>query len=440
MEEKKRVLIIEDEFIIALYIEKVLEKKGYDVVGVFDTGEGVLEKIEELTPDVLLVDIMLEGEMTGIETVHKINEIIEVCVIYLTSNSNKSIREEAKKTYPMAFLKKPLDEELLTNTIDFSLNLQEELEKATKKLHKKNKRYKMQLDELSETTQHLATATLRERDIKNQLKSTIDALEDSRIIITEQNKSISAINYAKRIQEAIIPNIEEVRREIPNTDWFYRSKGIVSGDFPYFRKKEHLLYYAAVDCTGHGVPGAMMSLIGYLLLNDILSDSEDYSPSQVLSELHRGVVSSLKQDRMGNRTSDGMDVAICCYNTITKKLTYSGAHRPLYQVRTGEQVIQYKGGRYPIGGTQHKSEHVYPNYDVEIITGDRVYLFSDGFPDQFGGDENLKFGAKRMRRLLEENSDKTISENITLFSTEFDAWMGANNQTDDVLLIGIEFD
>jgi serine phosphatase RsbU (regulator of sigma subunit) len=434
MEIRNKILIIEDERIIAQHIESYVELLGYEVVGNYSNAEEALIVLDNIKPDLILVDIMLAGEMSGIDFVNKIKETDEaVAIVYLTSSSDPKTLAEAKKSSPNGFVKKPFDEKQLEITIEFTLHKFKEDQNKGLKKDKKIKRGIAQIKDLNDTTQHLATATLRERELKNELQKTKELVE------IQNKKIIDSINYAKRIQEAIIPKLVDIRKDFPITDWFYKPKDVVSGDFPYYYKKGDLIYYAAVDCTGHGVPGAMMSLIGHLVLNEVLGHTEIYTPGEALLRLHNGVVKTLKQDHPDNKAADGMDVGICCYNTKTKKLQYSGAHRPLYLVREGEEVIQYKGGKYPIGGNQYGGKNTFPNYEVDIESGDKIYFFSDGYPDQFGGPDDLKIGPKRIRKMLASNSDKSLTENISILTTTFEEWMGDGKQMDDVLMIGIQF-
>jgi serine phosphatase RsbU (regulator of sigma subunit) len=434
MEKRDKILIIEDELIIALHIKSHLELLGYEVVGHCSTAEEALIVLDNIKPDLILVDIMLAGEKSGIDFVNNIKKTDEaVAIVYLTSSSDPQTLAEAKKTSPSGLVKKPFDEKQLQVTIEFSLHKFKEDQNKGLKKDKKIKRWVAQIQDLNDTTKHLATATLRERELKNELQKTKELVE------IQNKKILDSINYAKRIQEAIIPKLEDIRKDFPITDWFYKPKDVVSGDFPFYYKKGELIYYAAVDCTGHGVPGAMMSLIGHMGLNHILGQKEIYTPGEVLLKLHQGVVKTLNQDHPDNKAGDGMDVGICCYNLKTKQLQYSGAHRPLYLVREGEEVIQYKGGRYPIGGNQHGGKNTFPNYDVDIESGDKIYFFSDGYPDQFGGPKNLKIGPKRIRKLFEKNSGKSLKENIEIMTTTFNEWMGEGKQVDDVIMIGIEF-
>jgi len=258
-------------------------------------------------------------------------------------------------------------------------------------------------------------------------------------VLAKTNKQIKdSINYARRIQDAIIPNLDDIRADLGDVIQYYNPKDVVSGDFPYYYKKGRYAYYAAVDCTGHGVPGAMMSLIGHLILNDILNNDEIYTPAEVLTKLHWGVVRTLKQDRPENKAADGMDVALCRIDLESDELLYSGAHRPLYHV-VGEEIVQYKGDKYPIGGSQYKGLNSFSNHEIYIKKGESVYFFSDGYPDQFGGPNDLKYGPKRIRKGIVANKDKSVEEITDYFANSFEEWRENTKQIDDVLLIGIKF-
>lgn len=430
--QKYKVLIIEDELIIAMHLQEILEQDGYDVVGIINKGEDVLEEYEELNPDVLLVDIMLADKMTGIDAVRQLKEKHTPCIIFLTSNSNASMIDEAKKTNPEAFLKKPFEDEQLKATIEFALHSYLENQTYLEKQEKQNQMAQMQINELMETQQHLVTATWRERELK-------DELQKSKVLIETQNKKIlDSINYAHRIQKAIIPDDIELKEHLGDYFMFYKPKDVVSGDFPWLFIRDEYVYIAAVDCTGHGVPGAMMSLIGHLLLNDIANDREIKTPGEILNELHKAVVKTLKQDAPGNKAADGMDIAMCRIHKSTNEVVYSGAHRPLYKLTNGE-IVQYKGCKYPIGGMQYNGENHFNDHTVKIHPGDSIYFFSDGLPDQFGGPENLKIGPKRIRNTIIENEGAPMESMKAIFDSLFHNWMGVQKQMDDVLLIGIHF-
>lgn len=259
--------------------------------------------------------------------------------------------------------------------------------------------------------------------------------------IKDKNKKISeSINYAQRIQSSILPNTSIIQEYLPKSFIFYLPRDVVSGDFPWFFKKDDILYISAVDCTGHGVPGALLSFIGYFQLNNIVDHDIKYTAGQILDKLHFGVRSTLKQDRIDADARDGMDIAFCRINLKKKELQYAGAHRPLYLLRDGE-LIEYKGNRKAIGGIPHrnKAEKDFINHTIEIIKGDKIFIFSDGMPDQTGGPEGRKYSPQRIRNHIVENQDLSMQQYLNLFSTDFKNWKGKTKQIDDVLLIGIEF-
>jgi PAS domain S-box-containing protein len=258
--------------------------------------------------------------------------------------------------------------------------------------------------------------------------------------IKEKNKKISdSINYAQRIQSSILPDTQVIQQFFPRSFIFYRPKDVVSGDFPWFAEVNGTLYIAAVDCTGHGVPGALLSLIGYFLLNNIVSAEKDLSASDILEHLHQMVRRTLRQDQEGANGRDGMDLALLKINTVKNEIEYAGAHRPLYYLRNGE-LTEYKGSRKAIGGIPlpKKAEPVFENNVIEYQKGDKMFIFSDGLPDQIGGPEGKKYMSKRIREVLEEDKEATMAHFSRHFSKDFYDWMGDAKQVDDVLLIGIE--
>src|SRR5690554_90310 len=258
--------------------------------------------------------------------------------------------------------------------------------------------------------------------------------------IKEKNKKISdSINYAQRIQSSILPDTRFIQEFFPRSFIFYRPKDVVSGDFPWFFHKNDISYVAAVDCTGHGVPGALISFIGYFLLNNIVNAQTDHSAAMILDELHQAVRTTLKQDKEGATGRDGMDLAFCMIDKKKKVLQFAGAYRPLYLLRDGE-LIEYSGSRKAIGGIPlaKKVEKDFDNHLINYQEGDKIFIFSDGLPDQFGGDEGKKYLTRRIRENLTNNADASMAHFAKLFPKEFYDWMGDVKQLDDVLLIGIE--
>jgi len=258
--------------------------------------------------------------------------------------------------------------------------------------------------------------------------------------IKEKNKKISdSINYAQRIQTSILPDTSFIQKHFPRSFIFYRPKDVVSGDFPWFVKKDETFYVAAVDCTGHGVPGALLSFIGYFLLNNIVNIDDGLSAAEILELLHQGVRTTLKQNEEGNNGRDGMDLALCKIDKENKIIQFAGAHNPLYLLRKGE-LTEYKGSRKGIGGKPllKKIEKEFENNEIKYQSGDKIFIFSDGLPDQLGGEDRKKYQTKRIKEALTEKEDLSMAHFARHFSTDFYEWMGEEKQVDDVLLIGIE--
>lgn len=291
----------------------------------------------------------------------------------------------------------------------------------------------------------LQVNAIPEFDMDNNLETILMVLHDiterkeNEVIIQKKNQKINeSINYSRRIQNAIIPLTSEIQKDIEDLFIFFKSKDVVSGDFPWYLKKGNDLYIAAVDCTGHGVPGAMMSLIGHLLLNDIADGENDLSPAEILDNLHKMVVKTLQQDKEGNNTSDGMDIALMKIDLESETLQFAGAHRPLYYVQDGN-LIQIKGDRYPIGGMQYKNKNCYTNHEINYSKGDSFFVFSDGYTDQFGGPKNSKYGLKKLRGLIQDNYMFGMNEMQNIIEEDFTKWMGSSKQMDDIIFIGFKF-
>lgn len=257
--------------------------------------------------------------------------------------------------------------------------------------------------------------------------------------IREKNKKINdSINYAERIQDAILPNNEIIKRDLPQSFIYFLPRDIVSGDFPWYQKVGDDILISAVDCTGHGVPGALISIIAFFLLQDVV-DSGIHQPGEVLDALDKLVTKTLRQDEESSRLKDGMDMGFCKINTKEKTIEYAGAHRPLYIIRNNE-LLEFKGNKFPIGGgSAYTNKTNFTNHKIKIESGDAVYFFSDGYPDQFGGPENRKFGPKRIKEMLSTYKYDNFEEMERKVGESFQEWKGEYKQTDDVLLIGIKF-
>lgn len=245
-----------------------------------------------------------------------------------------------------------------------------------------------------------------------------------------------SIKYAQKIQEAILPPEHYVRKLLPNSFIFYRPKDIVSGDFYWLGEAQGKAFFAAVDCTGHGVPGAFMSIVGYNQLKQAIITTGGSNPAEILDHLNQGVSETLHQKDENSTSKDGMDIAICSLDHKTLELEYAGAFNPLYLLRDGE-IIQTKGDKFPIGSFLDGETPNFTNNKIQLKEGDQLYIFSDGYADQFGGPRGKKFMYKKFRDLLIANGDKDLSVQKDMLKESLFDWMKDEEQVDDILVIGV---
>jgi ligand-binding sensor domain-containing protein/serine phosphatase RsbU (regulator of sigma subunit) len=257
--------------------------------------------------------------------------------------------------------------------------------------------------------------------------------------IAEKNRSItSSIEYAKRIQEAILPPKELIYSKFNKLFIFYKPKDIVSGDFYWFGEKGNYKILAVVDCTGHGVPGAFMSMIGHNLLNQIISEKGIFDPGIILQELHKGIRSALKQGQNKVHTNDGMDVSIIAINTETNECLWSGAFRSLVIINNDNKLEKIEGNKYSVGGSQLNSNRVFTTHLRTLQPNDAIYMFTDGYADQFGGPKGKKFMAKRFYQSLKQINKLDIHHQSQELENQFNDWKGIQEQVDDVLVVGLK--
>lgn len=289
------------------------------------------------------------------------------------------------------------------------------------------------IPELNESNE-LETILFVAHDITEQKQIQIE--------IEQKNKSITeSINYARRIQTAILPTEKKIQQLLPKSFMFYLPRDVVSGDIPWIYTQDNIIYIAAIDCTGHGVPGALLSFIGYFLINNIVSTKgKDLNAGQILDLLHQDVRKTLKQDTPDAEARDGMDIALCKIMYEKNELDFAGAHRPLYLVDKNQDFIQYKGTLKAIGGIpmKNRKEKNFLNYKIKFNSKDKLFFFSDGYADQIGGVNNDKFKNTKIKDLIEANKQANIQDFYGLFQSNFYSWKGTNKQIDDVLLLGVE--
>lgn len=264
-------------------------------------------------------------------------------------------------------------------------------------------------------------------------------VEKQREVLSIKNKSITdSINYAKRIQEAMMPSEYLFKKLLSDSFILYMPKDIVSGDFYWIDEKRNKVFVAAVDCTGHGVPGAFMSIIGYDLLRSITKERDIENPAQILNQLNRGVSETFRKKREDDEVKDGMDLSLIVIDKHNMTLEYAGAINPVYIVRN-KKLIEIKGNRFSVGSSFIEEDfNTFENHQFGVKPGDIVYIFSDGYPDQFGGPNGKKFKYRRFRNLLLKIHQKSLKQQKAILEETINDWKGDLEQVDDILVIGIK--
>jgi len=265
-----------------------------------------------------------------------------------------------------------------------------------------------------------------------------DITDQKRIenLIKEKNKDITdSINYAQKIQCSLLPGDDKIHPELRN-DYFvvYKPKDIISGDFYWHMPINDYFLFVCADCTGHGVPGALMSMLGSNTLSHVVLEKNTTLPHLVLQELDKRIIQTLNQSE-DNKNRDGMDVAFCSFDLRKRILHYSGANRPLVIIRE-KKIIEYEPSKFPIGG-RYDTPKIYKAEEIALQPNDHVYIFSDGITDQFGGPNAKKYGKKRFLEFLVSMQDLDIPNQKEKIFSEFLAWKGSLDQLDDICLLGL---
>ncbi|MEO8761114.1 MAG: two-component regulator propeller domain-containing protein [Bacteroidia bacterium] len=284
------------------------------------------------------------------------------------------------------------------------------------------------------------TRELREEKQKVELINK-EVIEQKATIEHKNLEMTDSIKYAKNIQEALLPDITNLQKDFPESFVLYMPKDIVSGDFYWFANRNGKNLFAAADCTGHGVPGAFMSIIGNSLLNEIIGEQHIYQPAEILTHLHVGVKTALNQNKGEFERRDGMDIALCSFDKENLTLEYAGANRALWIYRKGttDKAEIIKPDKFPIGGLEFEFEDKrrFTNHTIQLQKGDCIYVFSDGYADQFGGEKGKKFMVANLQRTFAEITDKPMQQQYEHLHKVFANWRGNYEQIDDVLVIGV---
>jgi len=309
------------------------------------------------------------------------------------------------------------------------------LKEANRLIEEKNTVLNVQKEEISAQAESL-------KDANKIILEKQDVLEKQSHEINQKNESIIAsINYASRIQGALLPTLSAIKEHLPQIFVLYKPRDIVSGDLYWFFEKNDKMISTAADCTGHGVPGALMSMIGMEQLNEIINIHHIFSPKQILTKLDEGIKKHLKQDE--NQVRDGMDIAMILLNKNKNEVIFSGAKNPLYYVHQNQnpEIVELKGTVKAIGGRETRTDVFFEAKTVVLEANQETmfYLMSDGYEDQFGGEKGKKFMKKNLRELLFSIHAKPVEEQHEILDHTIEKWKNGKEQTDDILIIGLRW-
>jgi serine phosphatase RsbU (regulator of sigma subunit) len=400
VERKKiKILLVEDSQEDVVLIDRELQKSGmlFELLAV-GTKEGFIKELDEFSPDLILSDHSLPA-FSSLEAFDYLRDKSMLIPFILLTGS---VSEE----FAVACLKAGMNDYVL----------------------------KSSLKRLPSSIQNILSSNKikREKVIMEALHMELKKAYDR---IAEKNKDMmDSILYAKSIQNAMLPDPEKLKIAFDESFIFYKPRDIVSGDFYWFEKQQNKFFIAAADCTGHGVPGALMSVIGIELLNKIINEKRITYPSDILKNLNVGVTRFFNQQE--NETRDGMDIAVCCIDFVSNTIEYAGANRPVWLMRNSV-IEEIQPTKHPIGGGAESRYYI--THKVPFAKGDRIYLFTDGLTDQFGGFDDRKIMKKKLKKLLVASRQLSMEDQKAALSDFVTTWKGNNEQVDDMLAIGIRF-
>jgi serine phosphatase RsbU (regulator of sigma subunit) len=275
------------------------------------------------------------------------------------------------------------------------------------------------------------------RQLLKEKEEALDKIEKQKFELELRDKNLTdSLIYAQRIQEALLPSEEFFRKHFSDSFIFFRPKDIVSGDFYWIDEKGGKIFVVAADCTGHGVPGALMSMVGLEIIEKAIIEDNIEKPSAILSVMNRALEKTFSREKnLGTIIRDGMDIGLCVIDRKKKKLEYSGAFFPLYLIRENS-LTEIKGDKIIIGMNPEGIE--YTSHEMDLLENDILYIFSDGYADQFGGNENKKFMYRRFRYLLTRIHGFPINDQKSILDENIKTWMSGNPQVDDMMVLGFK--
>lgn len=387
-----KILVIDDETEVESKLIGLLISFGYSAFAIEDHAF-LLKELDSSKPDLIIMDINMPIT-DGISLLIALKDskrFKNIPVIMMTAHEEENTLSNCFENGAEDFLHKPFIPHVVKARVKSVLRNQEYL-----------------------------------REIKKKNKA-----------IAEQNKEIiEGIKYGQTIQQALFHNIESITaKTLPDSFVFFRPKLVVSGDFYWVKEANNRIYVAVADCTGHGVPGAFMSMLGYSLMNQIVVNEKETNPAEILNLLHENIYKSLKQEV--SKSNDGMDMGLCVIDRAEGTIDFAGAYNLLFAVNTeGSSMIS--GSKFPIGGMHHryKKDRNFEKKTIVLEPNTSYYLYTDGFPDQFGGENGRKFMKKYLHEHLAQHFDLPFSTQEQLLSDRLTEWKGDHPQIDDISVIG----
>jgi sigma-B regulation protein RsbU (phosphoserine phosphatase) len=401
MEKHIKILLLEDNLSDAELLMHTLSRAGMDhEVHWVETKNHFLSELHNFKPDVILSDHSLPGfdSLEALSISRRYSPDIPFILVTGT----------ASEEFAVSCMKAGVDDYIL----------------------------KESLIRLPTSIKNIFTKTRAQRE-KRQVESLHSKLQAAYDKIEQNNKNITdSLNYAKLIQEAMLPDQKILRDYFKNSFIIYEPKDIVSGDFYWFVEKDNKLIIAIADCTGHGVPGALMSMIGNGILNEVVNVKGHNEPSKILYHLNLGVRKALKQDK--NERCDGMDIAVCAVDKKNNELQFAGANRHLCFFRNGKEMQLIKGNKFGIGGLHADYQVEFTNHVVPCYKGDVFYMYTDGYADQFGGARGKRMMTRNLFNILQRSLSFGLREQELVLTHWLQKWKRNLEQTDDILLLGAE--
>ncbi len=388
--DPQKILIVDDSMANILALKEALNQ--YECVAATSGGNALFLAKDKKQPDLILLDIVMKG-MDGYQVCVKLKQdktTKDIPVVFLTSQSNPESLVRGFEVGAADFIVKPFNLDVLKARVANQLKF--------KKIADNNSLY---------------------------LKS-IEAIYDT---ITD------SLYYAQQIQQATLPHKDYVNYVLGEHFLIYKPRDIVSGDFYLVHQIDDKILLVVADCTGHGVPGALMSMMSMALINEIINIEKKEMPCQILDQLRSIIIKTFTNDG-NNLVSDGLDAAIVLIDPNNDIMEYGGANSSIYLIRDGE-LIEFKGDRMPVG--IYPTQTPFSNYKINLQDGDAIYFFTDGYADQFGGEANRKMMLGHFKDLLLSHHKENMKEQGALLNAYFSDWMGRNEQVDDILLLGFRY-